>query len=216
MKLLNLLITAGRDFDVYDTTFDTCVTCCSIDFPQSDYDWFCTELYRKVDVESAEEYTAVASWSGLICRNKEKFRIFSQRFWRNQYEDDDDFVYQWVKELHAYISGCVPEDFYTTLLEFVRTLDTDKEYKADSPEERNNSTKFKYPSGTGLSMIDFSSRVKITSEADKALANILAARYENLDQYSLVSDINDLEVAKVVIKRLLDERVAAGVYGCKD
>ena len=54
-------------------------------------------------------------------------------------------------------------------------------------------------------MIDFKEKARISNEADKALETILSKRYDTFDQYEEVSKINDLEVAKVVIKRLLDK-----------
>lgn len=54
-------------------------------------------------------------------------------------------------------------------------------------------------------MIDFAEKARISKEADETLEEILSKRHDNFDQYEQVSKINDLEVAKVVIKRLLDK-----------
>jgi bifunctional DNase/RNase len=54
-------------------------------------------------------------------------------------------------------------------------------------------------------MIDFTEKVRINKEADKTLEAILSKRYDTFDLYSEVSKITDLEVAKMVIKRLLDK-----------
>lgn len=53
-------------------------------------------------------------------------------------------------------------------------------------------------------MIDFERAGKITQEADDTLEDILSKRYDNFDQYQRVAEIQDLDVAKLVIKRLLD------------
>jgi hypothetical protein len=53
-------------------------------------------------------------------------------------------------------------------------------------------------------MIDFKEKARITYEADKLLEDILSKQYDTFDQYEAVSEINDLEVAKMIIKRLLD------------
>ena len=53
-------------------------------------------------------------------------------------------------------------------------------------------------------MIDFERAGKITQEADETVADILSKRYDNFDQYQRVAEIQDLDVAKLVIKRLLD------------
>lgn len=52
---------------------------------------------------------------------------------------------------------------------------------------------------------DFEKVARQTKDADDTLANILSKRYENFEQYEEVSKIDDLEVAKIIIKRLLDK-----------
>ena len=52
-------------------------------------------------------------------------------------------------------------------------------------------------------MIDFAEKARIAAEADKTLNSILSKRYDTFEQYEEVSKITDLEVSKVIIKRLL-------------
>lgn len=54
-------------------------------------------------------------------------------------------------------------------------------------------------------MFDFAEKARITQEADNALETILSKDYDTFDQYEEVSKLTDLEVAKVIIKRLLDK-----------
>lgn len=54
-------------------------------------------------------------------------------------------------------------------------------------------------------MINFAEKARIATEADKTLDNILSKGYYNFEQYEEVSKITDIEVAKVIIKRLLDK-----------
>lgn len=54
-------------------------------------------------------------------------------------------------------------------------------------------------------MIDFAKKAQQTKKADDTLKEILAKRYDTFDQYEEVSKITDLEVAKLIIKRLLDK-----------
>lgn len=54
-------------------------------------------------------------------------------------------------------------------------------------------------------MIDFKEKARIASEADNTLDTILSKRYDNFEQYEEVSKITDIEVAKLIIKRLLDK-----------
>lgn len=54
-------------------------------------------------------------------------------------------------------------------------------------------------------MIDFVERARITQLADDTLDKILSKSYPNFEQYEEVSKITELEVAKIIIKRLLDK-----------
>lgn len=54
-------------------------------------------------------------------------------------------------------------------------------------------------------MIDFKEKARINREADETLNTILSKNHDNFEQYEEVSKITDIEVAKVIIKRLLDK-----------
>lgn len=56
-------------------------------------------------------------------------------------------------------------------------------------------------------MVDFAVKARSTTEADRTLETILSKSHDTFDQYQEVSRITDLEVAKVIIKRLLDKLV---------
>lgn len=51
----------------------------------------------------------------------------------------------------------------------------------------------------------FAEKARIAQESDKTLETILSRSYNNFDQYEEVNNIMDLDVAKVIIKRLLDK-----------
>lgn len=53
-------------------------------------------------------------------------------------------------------------------------------------------------------MIDFAEKARVTRKADETLYTILTKSHDNFDQYEEVNNITELEVAKVIIKRLLD------------
>ena len=54
-------------------------------------------------------------------------------------------------------------------------------------------------------MIDFKEKAEINKRADQILEDIKSKRLDTFDQFCAVSAIDDLEVAKVIIKRLLEE-----------
>lgn len=124
MKLYEFLETTKCDYDTYDTVYDAEVTVCYIDEETDDYDRFCNAIIKKVDLVDGSNMTV--NWSEMIERNLDKFKAFTKEHWRDdcQYEDDDEeLVYQWIKEIHNYMAGNVSEDFYTTLVSFVETLE---------------------------------------------------------------------------------------------
>lgn len=115
-----------EDIDTYDTEYDAVVTVCYMEEEnaQDNYDRFCLDIIKKVEVDSAAHGNVIVDWSGLIERNMEKFRAFTAKYWRYQYEDDDEeFVYQWIREINYYLAGYVGEDTYCVLNEFLQELD---------------------------------------------------------------------------------------------
>lgn len=133
MKLYDWLSIDKGSYDCYDTDFNICVTIDWIDqrltidgkkLNDSDYDNFVVELMKKVDViDKLSSCELCCSWSKLINNNKEKFKDFASKHWKQQYSDPEEFNYQWIKELHYYVAGEVSEIFYSALLGFVKTLE---------------------------------------------------------------------------------------------
>ena len=125
MKLYEIMKLSQNDYDTYDTVYDAEVTVCYIDEEdmEDSYDKFCIELMKKVEVEKINGDILLVKWTELIETNMEKFKAFTEKHWRNTYEDDEDeFIYQWINEIHYYLAGYVSEDFYDTLVEFVNSL----------------------------------------------------------------------------------------------
>ena len=125
MTLFEYLQIAENDFDTYDTKYDTGVTVCHIDEECDDYDKFCNGIIKKVDVVRVNGDILVVNWSELIERNMDKFKEFTEKYWHKncQYEDDiDEFVYQWINEIHMYMAGYVSESFYSKLNNLVDNL----------------------------------------------------------------------------------------------
>lgn len=115
-----------NDFDTYDTKYDGGVTVCYIDEEGDEYDKFCNGIIKKVNVVKINGDSLMVNWSELIKRNMEKFKKFTAEHWYKncQYENDvDEFVYQWINEIHQYMAGYVSESFYSVLNEFVDSLE---------------------------------------------------------------------------------------------
>ena len=126
MTLFEYLQMTESDFDTYDTKYDTGVTVCHIyeEDEADEYDKFCNGIIKKVNVVEIHGDTLTVNWSELIERNIDKFKKFTKKHWRYQYEDNtDEFVYQWINEIHAYMAGYVGESFYSKLNKFVDSME---------------------------------------------------------------------------------------------
>lgn len=116
--------------DTYDKDYDAVVT---IDVEIEDegkkgilhdddenYYKFIFALLRVVEVISFDRGNVICDWSGLVENNMTIFREFSKEHWNSQYEDDDEeFIYQWINELHMYYAGYVGESTYKAFREDV-------------------------------------------------------------------------------------------------
>lgn len=123
MTLYEYLNMSETDYDTCDAKYDAGVTVCHIYEEDDEYDKFCNGIIKKVNVVAINRDSLTVNWSELIERNMDKFKEFAAEYWYYQYEDDEDeFVYQWINEIHGYMAGYVSEDFYATLNKFVDTL----------------------------------------------------------------------------------------------
>ena len=127
MTLYDYLKLTEGDFDTYDTEYDAEVTVCFIeeDNDNDEYDKFCNGIIKKVNVVKINGDILIVNWCELITRNMDKFKEFTAENWYSdcQYEDDiDEFIYQWINEIHQYMAGNVSESFYKELNDFVNSL----------------------------------------------------------------------------------------------
>ena len=126
MKLYDFMKISQNDFDTEDTIYCAVVTVCYIDEEDinDNYARFCIDLMKKVEMEKQIGDGLLVKWTELIQNNMEKFRAFAKEHWINSYEDDEEeFVYQWIKEIHYYMAGYVSMDFYDNLVKFVESLE---------------------------------------------------------------------------------------------
>lgn len=123
-SVYELLCETGRDYDTEDTVVDTSVTVCYIEETagNDNYDKFCIGLMKKAKVQSCDGDNVVVDWSGLIWGNDALFKQFMKKHWKTQYTDPDEFLYQWIKELHYMMAGLVDDDTYKELVKLVDKL----------------------------------------------------------------------------------------------
>ena len=125
MTLYEYLKMTEGDFDTYDTKYDAVVTVCYIDEESEcdNYDKFCNSIIKKVNVVKVNGDVLIVDWCELIERNLVKFKDFTEEYWKYKYEDDiDEFMYQWINEIHLYMAGYVDEELYSVLNKFVDNL----------------------------------------------------------------------------------------------
>lgn len=126
MTLYEYLKMTEGDFDTYDTKYDAVVTVCYIDEESEcdNYDKFCNSIIKKVNVVKVNGDVLIVDWCELIERNLVKFKDFTEEYWKYKYEDDiDEFMYQWINEIHLYMAGYVDEYLYSVLNNFIDTLE---------------------------------------------------------------------------------------------
>lgn len=123
MTLYEYFKMSEADYDTYDTEYDNGVTVCYIDEETDEYDKFCNGIIKKVDVVKINGDVLTVNWSELIERNMDKFKMFAREHWAYDYENDiNEFIYQWINEIHLYMAGYVGESFYSKLNNFVDSL----------------------------------------------------------------------------------------------
>lgn len=121
MTVKEFLTLQECSYDIYDTEIDAVVTCEYIDEINDNYDKFCDLIQSKVKIVKGGD-CPIANWSELITKNFEKFKAFAKEHWRYSY-DDDELIYQWIKEFHAYLAGMVSENFYEILVKFFEEIE---------------------------------------------------------------------------------------------
>ena len=124
MTLYDFLKQEDTDFDTYDLVFDACVTVCVPEKDSKELDWydkFYNLILKHVDVkEKIDECTATVDWYKFIEANIEVFKDITNETWYikyDRYDDDDDFIYDWITELDGLLAGNGQECVYKWIVE---------------------------------------------------------------------------------------------------
>lgn len=127
MKLYDLL-KIKECIDTYDTEYDAIVTVDLIEDADLNnsfddfvyYDKFVNYLLHNVEVVDAKN--DICDWTGFIKNNMTALKEFTKEYWNYTYEnDEDEFIYQWINELHAYCAGYTIENVYKAFLDTITT-----------------------------------------------------------------------------------------------
>jgi len=118
MTLYDFIMQEHADFDTYDTVFDTCVTVCEpYEYGEGEekeyYDIFNDLMMKNVEFsEKISECSCVCKWSDFIKNNLEVFRKAADELWVRTPKEDDDLIYEWIREINSWMAGYVSEGIY--------------------------------------------------------------------------------------------------------
>lgn len=122
MNLYDFLTKEQGDFDTYDTVFDVCVTVCEPyeydeDEEKEFYDVFNDLIMKNVSViKKISECECLCNWSDFILFNKAVFKAAAEELWPYVPKTEDNLVYEWIKEIHAWMAGYTSEKVYKTFV----------------------------------------------------------------------------------------------------
>lgn len=123
MTLYDFIKVANNDYDTYDTETGAVVTVCSFDSEDEKseeyYEKFRIGIMRFAEVAKIISTCEITcKWTEMIEHNLSIFKEFTKNFWNKQYEyDENEFIYQWITEIHYWIAGEVGESTYKEFVE---------------------------------------------------------------------------------------------------
>jgi len=118
MTLYDFILQEQGDFDTYDTVFDVCVTVCEpYEYDEGEekqyYDIFNDLIMKNVEVDyKKSDYECICKWNDFIEKNIETFRKAADELWYHTPKNDDDLIYEWIREINSWIAGYVSESVY--------------------------------------------------------------------------------------------------------
>lgn len=119
MKLYDFLKVTEGTYYTCDTEYDAAITVDYIDEENDNYDKFCNELYKRIEMtKQVNEYTLVIKLSEFIDNNFELFDDFAKRRWTKNYsKDKEDLIYAWIEEFNLLTAGYGTESIYKEFIE---------------------------------------------------------------------------------------------------
>ena len=119
------LLSEDNDYiEFYDDVFDVLVGLNYVSEKELNreddkyYYRFLDYLNNNVQVLSVANSTC--AWTDFIKKHIKAFKKFAKEYWARSYKDDmDEFIYQWIKELHMYGAGYVSKSEYKALVDML-------------------------------------------------------------------------------------------------
>lgn len=129
MNLYDYCKEDGFNYDTHDNVFDMVVTVCvNPEEPDEDgadpYNDFVKSIMKRVEVVSEDDITPawsfIVAWSSLIQNNLKEFRAWTNENWiRGNYKDDDDYICEWISQIHLLFAGYGTDADYRIIHEFL-------------------------------------------------------------------------------------------------
>lgn len=123
MNLYDFLKFEDSDFDTYDNVYDIEVTVCVPYEGTNSNDWF-DKFYDFIlkhvwVLRKTGECSCVADWTQFVTDNLELFKEIATDMWREEAipNDEDDLIYEWIRELDNWLTGYVSETEYRIFME---------------------------------------------------------------------------------------------------
>ena len=68
---------------------------------------------KNVEVDyKKSDYECICKWNDFIEKNIETFRKAADELWYRTPKNDDDLIYEWIKEINSWMAGYVSESVY--------------------------------------------------------------------------------------------------------
>ena len=199
MTLRELLELKQDDYDTFDTYFSGVVTCCHIDKDEfkeniSDksadkyYYLFCKYIYDNVFVSDFAFNTC--DWTGFIQRHEEPLKQFMSEYWDTQYDNDCDFICEWIKEIHLWLAGYTTESSYAELLNIFEKHG----FNNDSKKYKNRTVYVLTETIVLSDGIRYTDVIRVSDDIEY-IKNLMSNKVKE-DQYKLFNEFGVLEKTK--------------------
>ena len=126
MTIYELMKSRGVDYiETTDKKFDCIIGADLMEYKQvtdnDDYYYnnFCYYISDNIEVIEPNHDYPICDWSGFIDKNFNKLYDFAKENWKGISLEKDDFIYEWISELHLYQAGYVSENIYKKFLDAV-------------------------------------------------------------------------------------------------
>lgn len=147
----------NEDIDISDAKYGISVTC-TVPYPTQDHDFidqFTDLICSNVYITESDGERATADWSSLIEQNESLFREWSDLHWKYEYTDKDEFISEWIGELHYMFAGYVPDEIYKEACEhFSKIQPVPREAKLKKSAEKTIEAYFQNKSNKPRLFVD--------------------------------------------------------------